>query len=46
MATGYSIVSAFYASTADEFQKMTEDTLSYFVSGRLKVVIDDGKEEE
>jgi len=25
---------------------MTEDTLSYFVSGRLKVVIDDGKEEE
>lgn len=25
---------------------MTEGTLSYFVSGRLKVMIDDGKEEE
>ena len=25
---------------------MTEDTLSYFLSGRLKVVIDDVKEEE
>ena len=25
---------------------MTEGTLIFFVSGRLKVVIDDGKEEE